>query len=456
MQLFEHQKETMNFFLKHPRAFCTSTPGTGKTVSTLAAFNSRKGGKMLVIAPKSTLEAVWKNDIEKFFPHLKVGVFSRSDLKKTHRYMLRLLVKNDVTIFNIQAADLLLKQVVILNKYYDTLVIDEFTSIKNRTSQRSKRMAKLVKIFKYRYFLSGTPTPNGIIDIWHPALLLDDGVRLGANFFYFRNTVCQPILRGRTQLFTEWVEITGAADIIGSTLKDITIRHELEKVQDMPQRVYRTLELTMPASLRSKYEEMRKHALLQLKKDDVLVAVNKAVLSNKLLQMASGAVYGNALETAVANVVKLDTSRYELITQLIKERQHSIVFYIWKHQREAMEEELKKEKITYEIIAGSVSGSMRAEIIKDYQAGKYQTLLIQPQAAAHGITLTRSSASIWCSPTWNLEHFIQANFRDYRIGQNKRTEVIMIQYKNTIEQKVYAALQSKGAALDNLLEILQT
>jgi len=317
-------------------------------------------------------------------------------------------------------------------------------------------MAKLVKSFQYRYFLSGTPTPNGIIDIWHPTLLLDDGIRLGANFFYFRNTVCQPILRGHTHLFTEWEEIAGAADIVGNTLRDITIRHELEKVQDMPERIYRTMELTMPPALRSKYEEMRKHALVELTGDKTVIAINKAVLSNKLLQMASGSVYDNALETSVAKAIKLDSGRYELITELIKERKHSIVFYIWKHQREMMEEQLDKEKITYEVISGSVSAQQRAIIIDNYQAGDYQTILIQPQAAAHGITLTRSSASIWCSPTWNLEHFIQANFRDYRIGQNKRTEVIMIQYKNTIEQKVYASLQSKGSALDNLLEILQS
>ena len=184
---------------------------------------------------------------------------------------------------------------------------------------------------------------------------------------------------------------------------------------------------------------------------DDIVAVNKAVLAQKLLQIASGSAY---LEGGGAKI--LDTSKYELIVDTVIERPASLVFFLWQHQRDALADILRQKKVSFEVIDGSVSQANRAKIIADYQAGKYQTLLLQPAAAAHGITLTRSVASIWCSPTYNLEHYLQANHRDYRIGQTKRSEVIRVQYADTIEGQVYDRLQEKNVNLNNLLDILKS
>jgi len=761
MKLYEHQKETVNFLKNHPRALVTSTCGTGKTISILETWHKHLNGHMLVIAPKSTLGPVWGNDCKNYYPQVSIGIFDRK-FTKDPDYIYNLLWENKIVVINIEAVNLVLKHTPVLAEKFSTLVIDEFTSIKNRTAKRSKNVAKLVMFFKYRYFLSGTPTPNGIMDIWHPAYCCDDGIRLGSNFFYFRNSVCQPVSRGYHQQFTEWTEIPGAADVVASTLKDITIRHVLEDVVDMPKRIYRTLEVEMPDKLYKAYQELKQTAILELSTDNVVTAVNKAVLGNKLLQAAcltgdtevytqKGWVqlihlkpnhqlwdgttwvnydsiidngymdtiecwgvqmtlghkiltnqgwkeaweikngepsnkfkrsnfrlpnclkksrfktnrkkekctsimgmsvylweqtnkikskyskqksntqklwlqsrrrnqnpwinllppiiwtmdknkkslwffirqrlqklrstryntlqkmaqfqticsrYGTWFQTQFTNrshqqqqrifqnqlsmghcpraikqhtckchypnpartndssassktiqnktsnnipknkcqldtrwkkhITKnkvydilnagnkhqflirnkqgemfishnsgslydtngnsttLDTNKYELITELVKERQHSLVFYQWNHQCEELERQLTKEKINYAVISGSVTQSNREQIIKDYQDGCYQTLLLQPAAAAHGITLTISEATIWCSPTWNLETFLQANYRDYRIGQEKRTEVIMIQYKDTIEEEVYKRLTEKKNALDNLLTILKS
>jgi len=451
MKLYKHQKETSKFQLIHPRCFITSTPGTGKTVSVLDAFNKRKDGKMIVIAPKSTIDAVWGEDCRTFYPKLDIGIFERKKIKQKENYIDRLLRTNDIAVFNVEAIPLILEHSTLLKEQYTTIAIDEFTSVKNRTAARSKAAAKLVKYFKYRILLSGTPTPNGILDIWHPSLLVDDGVRLGGSFFYFRNSVCQPVQRGNFQTFVEWQEIPGAADIVADTLRDITIRHELEQVIDMPKRIHRVMKLDMPPKLRKAYDAFKATAILELSSGDDIVAVNKAVLGNKLLQCASGSIYD---ENQIG--VQLDSTKYKLITQLVKEREHSLIFYMWNHQCQELEAELHKENITYNIINGATSAVQRAAIIKAYQAGRYQTLLLQPQAAAHGITLTLSTTSIWCSPTWNLEHFIQANYRDYRIGQKKRSEVICIAYRDTIEERVYQRLQEKRQALDDLLEILKS
>jgi len=477
MKLYKHQRETVEFLKTHPRALITSTPGCGKTVSVLETWHQVHDGKMLVIAPKSTLEAVWGNDIANFYPETSYGIFNRKQVR-TANYIPDLLNTNSIVVINIEAVDLILNHLDIINDDYSTLVVDEFTSIKNRNAQRSKKTAKLASGFNTRWCLSGTPTPNGILDIWHPAFVVDDGQRLGSNFFAFRNTVCQPVQKGYHQVFTEWEEIEGASDVVADQLRDITIRHVLEDVVDMPERVYRTLEITMPDNLKKYYDEMVSTSILQLKQKENLsvsqlmklamkaqlegnyginmhennvVAVNKAVLGNKLLQITSGSIYDSE---GHGNL--LDNNKYELIVELVKERDHSLVFFIWQHQCDELAKELSKQGISFNIINGEVSSKERGKIINDYQDGKYQTLLIQPQAAGHGVTLTRSRASIWCSPTWNLETFLQANHRDYRIGQTKRTEVILVQYRDTIEQKVYQALQTKRDALDNLLEILQS
>ena len=473
---YEHQKENFTFKLAHPRSFDTSTCGTGKTLSALEAWRLRTGnGKLLIIAPKSTLEAVWFNDARKLMPNCQVGWFDRTKQAKDKSYINRLFDTNNIVIANIEAVNLILK--LNLSAFTD-FILDEFTSIKNRTAERSKNVQKLSLRFENIALLSGTPTPNGVLDIWHPAFLLDGGQRLGHNFFNFRNAVCQPVVKtAGFKQFTEWKEIPGAVEEVASILRDVTIRHVLEEVVDMPERVIVDRIITMPDNLRKQYDKMKADCILQLEtpqrmaakmhyamlKDpllmretfdldtDDIVAVNKAVLAQKLLQIASGSAY---LEGGGAKI--LDTSKYELIVDTVIERPASLVFFLWQHQRDALADILRQKKVSFEVIDGSVSQANRAKIIADYQAGKYQTLLLQPAAAAHGITLTRSVASIWCSPTYNLEHYLQANHRDYRIGQTKRSEVIRVQYADTIEGQVYDRLQEKNVNLNNLLDILKS
>jgi len=250
-------------------------------------------------------------------------------------------------------------------------------------------------------------------------------------------------------MFQEWEILPGAIEGVAQSLQDITIRHKLEECIDMPERIYRHMQITMPAKLRKQYTDMANFSLLQLQSADI-IAVNAAVLSGKLLQIASGSIYDNE-----GHRQHLDDSKYDLITQLVSEREHSLVFYIWQHQCDRMAEIFTREGIKYGIINGKTKQADRGKIIKDYQAGLYDTLLIQPAAAAHGVTLTKSTTSIWCSGTFNLEHFIQANYRDYRIGQTKRTEVIMVSYKDTVEQTLYERLKQKTIDQNTLLEILQ-
>ena len=448
--LFKHQKETADFIEPKLSTFCTSTPGTGKTRSMLEVHD-RTPNKTLVIAPKTILEAVWCEDVRTFYPDHNCEAFNRKYQKDPH-YIKGLFDTNDIVVINHDAATDLLKWTkgTHLLDDYDRLIIDEFTAIKNRTAIRSKSTNKLAQQFEFKTLLSGSPTPNGLLDIWHPALILDGGERLGYNFFDFRNAICQPVAKGKYKTFVEWEVIDGAIEEVAHLLRDITIRHELEQVVDMPERIYRTMTLTMPSPLRKQYEQMKATAILELQGENIS-AVNAAVLGNKLLQIASGSLYGND-----GAIRKLHDDKYQIATQLVKERDHSLIFYQWRHQHHALSELLSKEKISFESINGDTPQDKRGQIVQDFQDGKYQTLLIQPAAAAHGLTLTRSTTSIWVSPTFNLEHFVQANYRDYRIGQKKRSEVIMLKYANSLEGKVYNNLQGKIQSQTKLLEILKT
>jgi SNF2 family DNA or RNA helicase len=448
--LFAHQVETAEFIIPKPHTFCTSTPGTGKTRS-LLEVHDRTPGKTLVVCPKTIMDAAWATDIKRFYPHVKYEVFNRKYQSQPYYYN-RLFDENEIVIINHDAVKDVLDRVKSLPELhnYSRLVYDEFTAIKNRTAIRSKASNKLAQYFENKTLLSGSPTPKNLLDIWYPSYVLDGGQRLGTSFYHFRNAICQPVAKRYGQAYTEWEVLPGAEEEVAYLLRDITIRHELEEVLDMPERIYRPMTLPMPDALRKQYQVMKQQALLELEGGDVS-AVNAAVLSNKLLQICSGSVYDSTGEA-----IKLHLDKYELIRDLVAERDHSLVFIGWNHQVDALSDLYKKAGITFEVINGSVPQAKRGQIVEDFQQGKYQTLILHPAAAAHGLTLTRSTTTIWASPTWNLEHFIQSNHRDYRAGQNKRSEVIMLEYADTIERRVYDNLQKKTDVQTRLLEILKT
>jgi SNF2 family DNA or RNA helicase len=197
------------------------------------------------------------------------------------------------------------------------------------------------------------------------------------------------------------------------------------------------------------YTQM-KAAEIALVNDTVVSAINAAAVMTKLLQIASGAVY-----VTPDNYEVVDEGRYEMIVDLVEARQHSIVFFLWKHQRDLLVKEAQSRKMSYAVIDGTVSEKERAEIVRRYQQGLYKVIFAHPQSAAHGLTLTKGTTTIWASPTYNLEHFEQGNRRIYRAGQTQKTETIVVVAKDTCEEKVYEALKAKSIRMDNLLDLMK-
>jgi len=448
---YDHQAETAEYWVNHPLMFCTSDPGTGKTRAIVDGFNASRQFKkrMIVFAPLSILEVSWLADIQQFAPHLTAAVARGSK-------RLTILQQDvDIVIVNHDSVKWLLAQ---LDKYPDLfkdfthLAVDESTAFKNSTSQRSKAMAKFrfSVPFTHVTMMTGTPDSNGVCDLWHQAYLLDKGKRLGNKFFHFRNIMCYAQQTGPKPEMRKFIDHDDAGDKCATMLEDITIRHELEQCMDMPEQVIHDQILEVPKKVWTAYNELMRHGYLEMG-EEVVNPINAGAKVRKLLQLLSGAVYDED-----GKAVFIHKERYQYIIDLILERPHqSLVAFNWKHERDALVELAEKANIVYGVIDGNASAHERKRIVEEYQAGKIKVIFAHPQSAGHGLTLTKGLTTIWASPVYNAEHYVQFNRRQYRAGQTLRTEIIRIAYAGTHELEVYRQLDSKVASMDDLLELFR-
>lgn len=445
---YKHQVASRDAFLKTRIGIDASDPGTGKTRVEIDLFSIRRkaGGKCaLVIAPKSLLRSAWEDDFRKFAPHLTVSVCDAT--RRSEGFA----IDADVYVTNTDAAKWLAQQKPKFFERFDTLIVDELSCFKHHTSQRSKAMNKIKRYFTYRYGLTGTPSANTIADIWHQVFLIDDGRRLGTSFFHFRRQVCNPEQVGPMPHMLKWVDKPGAEQAVAHLLRDIVIRHEFEKCLDIPPNHLYSRLYHMSTVQRRAYTAMA-HNGAALLKQGAITAVNAAGVATKLLQIASGASYSGMSDE---DYVPIANERYELVAELAEQRPHSVVFFNWKHQRDHLIKEFEARGITYVVIDGSTSDKNRKLAVDHFQAGFYRVLLAHPQSAAHGLTLTKGTATIWASPTYNLEYFLQGNRRIYRAGQTLRTETIVIIAAGTLEETVYQRLLDKNQKQLSMLDLLR-
>tara|TARA_X000001382_G_scaffold97529_1_gene71896 strand:- start:57 stop:1400 length:1344 start_codon:yes stop_codon:yes gene_type:complete len=436
---YAHQQSTTDFIVNTKQCLITSDPGTGKTRAVLDA-HAILGGKTLVLAPLSILEAAWGEDINKFQPNIKYGVAyakNRTKVFEDDTY--------DMVITNFEAVNFLQKNPQYC-KQFDTIVIDEFTAFKNREAKRSKNLNKIISYFTNRIAMSGTPNSNTILDIWHPVYLIDGGERLGSRFYAFRHQACTPKFNG---FANEWIDKPGIEEAVANKLSNISIRYALSDCMDLPDNIVRTVNTRLTPNVQKQYKLLADESVLYTKSGTVN-AVHAAARVKKLLQLVTGAVYD---EDGVVQFVHQE--RYDIVMTLVAQRAHSLVAFNWKHERDALVEIAQKEGISYEVIDGSVKAEKRSDIVARYQAGHIKVLFCHPQSAGHGLTLTKANTVIWCSPTYNAEHYQQFNQRIYRAGQTQKTETILIQARNTWEPEVYKKLNTKLGRMENLLHILK-
>ena len=459
LQAFEHQKTTTNFIAEQPYCLVTSDPGTGKTRSVLDAFlNTKKeNDKLLVLAPLSILQASWGDDIEKFTPNLTYAIALAANRKKAFQQ------NTDITITNHDAIKWLLDNPEFI-KNYSMLCIDEFTAFKNANSARTKALLRITRpnikrrppnqnentSWKSIVAMSGTPNSNTICDIWAPALVVDGGIRLGKRFHSFQSQVCTSHWNG---FGNEWKDKEGAELMVAAALKDINIRYKLEDCIDMPEKNVRTMYLDLPPDIQQQYNELEDSSVLYTG-EETINAIHAGARVKKLLQLCTGAVYVPDGEGTTKSI-GIHKQRYDLVMSLVAARKHSLVAFNWRHEKDYLVEEAIKQKISYAVIDGSVPSKKRTDAVARFQAGQLQVLFCHPQAAGHGLTLTKANSIIWASPTYNAEHFEQFNGRIYRAGQTQKVEIILIAARHTWEPTVYKKLTSKLARMEELLNILK-
>lgn len=442
--LYEHQEKTVAKQDNVPGFFDLSDPGTGKTRAHLQGFANR-GGRLLVNAPKTILQPAWGDSIDQFFPGMTYSIANANNREKAFKE------KTDVVITNHDAVNWMLKNKKLATDGFTEIVTDESTAFKNASAQRSKALKQLSSLFKWRRNLSGTPNPNTILELWHQVFILDFGQRLGNSYWKFRNVACEPTQVGPRPEMVEWKDRPGIEAAVFDMISDISIRHRFEDCVSIPPNVTRRIEFDLPPKARIAYEDMMQHAMALLASGDEIKAVNAASVMTKLMQIASGAVYTGIDDTYAI----VDDGRTELVMDLIEERTHTLVAFIWKHQRDQLVEAAKKRGFKFGVIDGEVKGQDRTAVVSDFQAGDLKVVFAHPQSAGHGLTLTRGVATIWTSPTYNSEHYKQFFHRIYRNGQTQQTETIQICARDTVDERAYARLGQKISSMDLFLSLME-
>lgn len=448
ISLYDHQQKTRDFSLARDIVFDASDPGTGKTIANLAAYNERrlakKAGRLLVVCPKSIMELAWGRDIQRAFPSLTYTIAHAQNRVDAFER------KSDVVIINHDGMTWLKNYPKYLEGFTD-LIIDESTAFKHRTSGRSKAMANIAERTQWAHktLLTGTPIPNTVTDIWHQVKLLDGGVRLGKNFHAFQSATCDAKQVGPQTTHLRWVDKEGINDVVISLLDDILIRHKLEECIDIPPNYVIDMPVPLDRTHRTQYEALKREAVLMLE-TGTISAFHAGSLRTKLLQLLSGAVYDENEGYQLIN-----TSRYELVLELVEQRKASLVAFNWRHQRDEISRLANARSMEFGIIDGETPRIDRVRIVDAFQRGELKFILGHPQTMAHGITLTHGVATIWPSPTDNAEHFIQMNRRVYRNGQTSPTETILISAAGTIEEGVYDRLQGKVSKQQELLGLIE-
>lgn len=451
---YRHQQAIVDFCDSHDRVLNFSDPGTGKTRAHLDAFIQRPNRKRaLVIAPLSILEPAWGQDIRKYQPTIRYSIADAKNRKKAF------YEHSDIVLMNhdgVKAVRDMHRKDPHMLADFDTLIVDEATAFKNLAgrggSARAHALADIRHMFAHRHLLTGTPASNSVLDLFALAFLCDDGERLGKSYFAFRNQVTVPEQVGPSAQMIRWVDRPGALEIVSKKLEDITVRFAKHECVDIPKNHVFSVYTELPRQVRELYNEMLHESVVALDSGQVINAIHAGARANKLLQICTGAVYG---EHGIASLVHLE--RYKLVISIVEERPWPcVVVFNWRHEREQLTALAEAQGLSYDVIDGEAPPARRADIVARFQAGLTRMLLIHPQSAAHGLTLTAGRSTIWASPTANAEHFLQANARIDRNGQQHETETILITARNTREDRVYDMLQGKVDRVGTLLDIFTT
>jgi len=449
--LWKHQQSTVDWMDQVRKGLVLQEPGLGKTLSALQYIISNNL-KALILCPKTLMDAAWQSDIETFFPEfMDYNLAFASNREKAVKAQPQILIANFEAVNWFAKKKSKHSRILPNMRYledYDICIVDECVAFKNHSAQRSKSMRVVSRAFKQIYFMTGTPITKSVQDMWNICFMVDRGERLGQTLSGFRFNYCDSLpVPGAPLGVMKHVDKPGAALKLSETIADISICYTRDEVMDLPPNQEAFIGHSLSPKSRKAYTEMVRHSITKMESGDMLVGINKAVARNKLLQICTGSVYGNDGES-----IEVCTERAELVAELCEEREHTVVFFLYRHQRDSYIQQLEKKGLSYVYIDGSVNEKHRGGIVKEFQDGKYRVILLHPQTGSHGVTLTRATTTIFASPPGDRAEWLkQGRARIWRGGQDKKTETIYIYAKDTLEKKVYSAIQTNASVDDAFL-----
>ena len=426
---FDHQVSTASFLTLHQKGFCFNEQGTGKTASAIWAsdFLLKQGviNRVLVVCPLSIMDSAWRDDLFTFATHRTVSVAHGSADKR------KKIVQEgaDYVIINYDGIGIVLDE--LKKGGFDLIIVDEATHYKNAQTRRWKLLRQLIHDNTWLWMMTGTPAAQNPTDAYGLAKLVNPH-SVPRFFGAFKDMVMFKVSQ-----FT-WKIRSNATDIVYRALQP-AIRFTKEECLDLPPMVYTKRQVELTSQQKKYYKELKTKLVLEITGEQV-TAVNAAVTLNKLLQISAGAIYtdeGDILEFDIDN-------RYKVLREVIDESsQKVLVFVPFKHAIDILTDKLRTEGITTEVIRGDVPAHRRTQIFKSFQDNTDpRVLVIQPQAAAHGVTLTRANTVVWWGPTSSLETYDQANARVHRSGQTHKCTVVQLQGSDA-EKHVYRLLDKK-------------
>lgn len=438
----DYQKYAIEYIEEHPIAAVLLDMGLGKTSITLTAlvnllFDSFEVHKVLVIAPLRVARTTWSDEIQKW-EHLSILKYAVAVGTEEER-LSAMRSKADIYIINRENVQWLIEKSGIAFDF-DMVVVDELSSFKNWQSKRFKSFMKVRPKVKRIVGLTGTPSSNGLMDLFAEFKLLDMGVRLGRFIGQYRSAYFASDKRNG-QIIYSYRPLSGAEDAIYQKISDITISMKSTDHLKMPELISTQYEVTLSEKEKEKYEELKKDMVLQLPNGEI-TAANVASLTGKLSQMANGAVYGDD-----ERIIEIHEKKLDALEDIIEAANGRpiLVAYWFRHDLERIRKRFDVREIK------------TAKDISDWNSGSIPTAVIHPASAGHGLNLqSGGSHLVWFGLTWSLELYQQTNARLWRQGQTAKAVVIQhIIAKGTVDEQIMKTLKAKDTSQSALISAVK-
>jgi len=444
-QPHKYQLKALEFMLQSGSGQLWLDPGMGKTAISLQTISTLKDvgapAKALIVAPIRPMYAVWPAEIAKWsnFNDLTYQILHGPQKDDTFNSD----YDPDITLINFDGLAWLLRHHKVNRLKFDILIVDEISYLRNTQTKRFKAMKDMLGSFRRRYGLTGSPSPNSLMDIFGPQFIIDRGATFGTYITHFRTKYFYPSGYGGY----EWKLQAGAEQSIYDALDGKVLRLNAEDYLDMPEIRENNILVDLPPPAQKKYKEMEDDLIIQIQ-DKLITASNAAVAIGKCQQLANGAIYDANDDIVPVHSAKLDAVQ-DLVNDLFDKP--CLIAYHYRHDLH----QLKKIFPDAPVLGSGVTGNDLNKIVNDWNRGMTPVLLCHPQSAGHGLNLQGAGhAVIWFSNTWSYERYDQFNRRLWRQGQRNDITVHRIIARKTIDEAIIAAIRHKHGGQKALMDAL--